>query len=182
MRSGRFDYDQRGLLDRGHVRFFTRRSFERMLDDCGVEIVMRTVVGSPVDDVLERGSAVRRAGRLVRAAAAIDRAAAHVWPTMFGYQFLYVLRPTAVRRRRRLRRPDRASPTRVRAGNYAGVVWGLGDSTLTAVVAEAPRDHRRRCTLATTDRLTVACVAGAAVGFVPFLLVLWDFGVGRYGG
>ena len=32
-------------------------------------------------------------GRLVQAAAAVDRAAAHVWPTMFGYQFLYVLRP-----------------------------------------------------------------------------------------
>ena len=28
-RSGRFDYDARGILDRGHVRFFTRRSFRR---------------------------------------------------------------------------------------------------------------------------------------------------------
>jgi glycosyltransferase involved in cell wall biosynthesis len=89
---GRFDYDQRGLLDRGHVRFFTRRSFERMLRDCGVEIVRRTVVGSPVDDVLQRGAS-SPTGRIVRAAAAIDRAAAHAWPTMFGYQFLYVLRP-----------------------------------------------------------------------------------------
>jgi glycosyltransferase involved in cell wall biosynthesis len=89
--TGRFDYDQRGILDRGHVRFFTRRSFERMLDDCGVEVVTRTVVGSPITDVLERGPT--SAGRIVRAAAAIDRAAALVWPTMFGYQFLYVLRP-----------------------------------------------------------------------------------------
>jgi hypothetical protein len=90
--TGRFDYDQRGLLDRGHVRFFTRRSFERMLKDCGLEIVTRTVVGSPVADVLERG-AQASTGRLVRAAATLDRVAAHVWPTMFGYQFLYVLRP-----------------------------------------------------------------------------------------
>jgi glycosyltransferase involved in cell wall biosynthesis len=90
--AGRFDYDQRGLLDRGHVRFFTRRSFERMLKDCGLEIVTRTVVGSPVADVLERG-AQASTGRLIRAAATLDRVAAHVWPTMFGYQFLYVLRP-----------------------------------------------------------------------------------------
>lgn len=89
---GRFDYDQRGLLDRGHLRFFTRRSFERMLRDCGVEIVMRTVVGTPVDDVLQRG-ATSPVGRIVRAAAVIDRGAAHAWPSMFGYQFLYVLRP-----------------------------------------------------------------------------------------
>ena len=89
---GRFDYDERGILDRGHVRFFTRRSFERMLDECGVEIVTRAVVGSPVADVLERGSSTSM-GRLVHVAATVDRAAAHVWPTMFGYQFLYVLRP-----------------------------------------------------------------------------------------
>ena len=27
---GRFDYDQRGILDAGHVRFFTRGDFERL--------------------------------------------------------------------------------------------------------------------------------------------------------
>ena len=97
MAAGRFDYDQRGLLDRGHVRFFTRRSFERMLDDCGLEVVDATVVGSPIADVLERGGE-SSTGRLVRAAAAVDRAAAHVWPTMFGYQFLYVLAPEVPRR------------------------------------------------------------------------------------
>jgi glycosyltransferase involved in cell wall biosynthesis len=90
---GRFDYDQRGLLDRGHVRFFTRRSFERMLDDCGIDVVARTVVGSPITEVLERGNESTKS-RLVSAAAAVDQRAAHIWPTMFGYQFLYVLRPT----------------------------------------------------------------------------------------
>ena len=60
---GRFDYDQRGLLDRGHVRFFTRRSFERTLRDCGVEIVRREVVGSPVDDVFNGGPVRQRRSR-----------------------------------------------------------------------------------------------------------------------
>ncbi len=30
--AGRFDYDQRGPLDRGHVRFFTKRSIERLFE------------------------------------------------------------------------------------------------------------------------------------------------------
>ena len=36
---GRFDYDRRGPLDEGHVRFFTRRSFERLVAECGLKIV-----------------------------------------------------------------------------------------------------------------------------------------------
>jgi SAM-dependent methyltransferase len=86
---GRFDYDQRGPLDHGHVRFFTRKSFERLVAASGLLVQLRDVVGSPVD-VLDRGgeTAVSRA---VRGAARADRAATRVWPTMFGYQFLYRL-------------------------------------------------------------------------------------------
>src|SRR3989344_2150872 len=35
MRSGIFDYSDKGQLDRTHVRFFTKRSIEKMLLDCG---------------------------------------------------------------------------------------------------------------------------------------------------
>ena len=35
MRNGIFDYSDRGQLDRTHVRFFTRRSLEKMLLGCG---------------------------------------------------------------------------------------------------------------------------------------------------
>ena len=87
--SGNFDYDQRGPLDRGHVRFFTRRSFERLVARAGLRIVERRTVGSPLD-VLERGGNLL-VGRAARAASAVDRAAVRVWPTLFGYQFLYKL-------------------------------------------------------------------------------------------
>jgi glycosyltransferase involved in cell wall biosynthesis len=93
--AGRFDYDQRGLLDRGHVRFFTRRSFERLVADCGLGIVRRAVVGTPIEDVLDRGGRVP-ARRAIEVAASVDRVAARVWPTMFGYQFLYELRPHSI--------------------------------------------------------------------------------------
>ena len=87
---GRFDYDQRGPLDHGHVRFFTRRSFEKLVDACGLRIIERVTVGSPVD-VLERGSEHSTAASVVGKVAAADRAATRLWPTLFGYQFLYRL-------------------------------------------------------------------------------------------
>jgi 2-polyprenyl-3-methyl-5-hydroxy-6-metoxy-1,4-benzoquinol methylase len=86
---GRFDYDSRGPLDEGHVRFFTRRSFERLVADCGLTIVARDTVGSPLD-VLERGGSAR-VGSLARGVGSVDRSATRVWPTLFGYQFLYKL-------------------------------------------------------------------------------------------
>jgi SAM-dependent methyltransferase len=88
--AGRFDYDQRGLLDHGHVRFFTRRSFERLVEQCGLRIVERETVGSPFD-VLGRGAADQRVARIAGRVAVADRAATRVWPTLFGYQFLYRL-------------------------------------------------------------------------------------------
>lgn len=35
LRAGVFDYSDKGLLDRTHLRFFTRRSIEQLLMDCG---------------------------------------------------------------------------------------------------------------------------------------------------
>lgn len=87
---GRFDYDQRGPLDQGHVRFFTRRSFEKLIAQSGLRIVERTTVGSPVD-VLERGGMSPRIARAARGVGKVDRAATRAWPTFFGYQFLYRL-------------------------------------------------------------------------------------------
>ncbi|WP_221633890.1 bifunctional glycosyltransferase/class I SAM-dependent methyltransferase [Nocardioides luti] len=88
--SGTFDYDQRGPLDHGHVRFFTRKSFERLIEQSGLRIVERETVGSPFD-VLDRGSADSRAARIAGRVAVADRAATRAWPTLFGYQFLYRL-------------------------------------------------------------------------------------------
>lgn len=86
---GLFDYDRRGPLDSGHVRFFSRRSFERLVRRSGLRIAHRDVVGSPVD-VGDRGGAAPL-GRVLRALSVLDRAAVRLWPTLFGYQFLYRL-------------------------------------------------------------------------------------------
>jgi SAM-dependent methyltransferase len=35
---GRWEYESSGVLDRGHLRFFTRSGIQRLFDDCGLEI------------------------------------------------------------------------------------------------------------------------------------------------
>jgi glycosyltransferase involved in cell wall biosynthesis len=89
--SGTFAYERRGILDAGHVRFFTRRSFERLARESGYEIARVRALGVPFE-VLGRGG---RGGRSIaaRALAAVDRVAVALWPSLFAYQFLVELRP-----------------------------------------------------------------------------------------
>jgi len=91
---GLFDYDQRGVLDRGHVRFFTRGSFRRLLRDTGFNITRHETTGLPVE-VLTSGG-----GRALGALRRLDRLAVAMRPTLFGYQFVCqcgrVARPSIV--------------------------------------------------------------------------------------
>jgi hypothetical protein len=79
---GLFDYDQRGILDRGHVRFFTRRGLLDLIRRSGFAVTRQQATGLPVE-VLSAGDGL--AWRGVRAA---DRLAVGTWPTLFGYQFV----------------------------------------------------------------------------------------------
>lgn len=88
--SGRFDYDRRGILDRTHLRFFTRRSFERMIRTAGWSIRRREYTGLPLAIADRGGPAPSGALRFI---SRLDRALVGIWPTMFGYQFLYELEP-----------------------------------------------------------------------------------------
>jgi SAM-dependent methyltransferase len=87
---GRFDYDRRGILDVGHVRFFTRRSFERIVKSAGLSVRRRESIGMPLE-VFERGG--HGQGGLGPRLGQVERAAVDVWPTMFAFQFLYELEP-----------------------------------------------------------------------------------------
>jgi len=89
---GRFDYDQRGILDRTHLRFFTRRSFRLLAEAQGLEVQRIESTGLPLDVVV--GSA--DGPSLVRARAAVQRVdelAGRVWPTLFAYQLVFELSP-----------------------------------------------------------------------------------------
>ena len=89
---GRFDYDRRGILDRDHVRFFTKRSFERLARARGYRVTRRTATGIPTE-VVERGARSDAASTgIARFVSRMDRAAVAVRPQLFAYQFIYELR------------------------------------------------------------------------------------------
>jgi SAM-dependent methyltransferase len=89
--SGTFAYERRGILDAGHVRFFTRRSFRRLVAEAGYSIGRERSLGLPFE-VLGRGG---RGGRATTAKVlgAIDQLAVSAAPSLFGYQFLAELHP-----------------------------------------------------------------------------------------
>jgi predicted TPR repeat methyltransferase len=88
--TGRFDYDQRGILDATHLRFFTRRSFLRMVRGVGFVPVETRNTGLPFSAVgLNSGST------FVRVASMVDTALVDTWPTLFAYQYVFELAPPA---------------------------------------------------------------------------------------
>jgi len=86
---GHFDYADRGILDRTHLRFFTRRTFCKMLDEAGLEIVRLTATPIPLQLVLNE----RYQGRLFHIVHALSAWISMHWQTMFGYQFVAEARP-----------------------------------------------------------------------------------------
>jgi len=83
---GMFDYDQRGILDATHLRFFTRRSITRMVERNGFAIRRLEPVGLPLDSLGVESAK----GHWLRL---IDHSLLSLWPTMFGYQFIIEAAP-----------------------------------------------------------------------------------------
>jgi 2-polyprenyl-3-methyl-5-hydroxy-6-metoxy-1,4-benzoquinol methylase len=83
---GRFDYQDRGILDRTHLRFFTQKTFRELLDDAGLETLQLTA--SPIPLPLAVPQCYH--GKLLAAVHAFNNWVARAWPTMFGYQLIAV--------------------------------------------------------------------------------------------
>lgn len=84
---GRFEYGSRGILDRTHLHFFTRKSGRRLARECGFRIVREKTTGIPFE--LVTGWSPRNP--VLRAVNFLYAALARTWPAMFGYQFVMVL-------------------------------------------------------------------------------------------
>ena len=91
--SGRFDYDRRGILDGGHLRFFSQRSFERVLHRAGWHVVRSSATGLPFAVADRGGGDGRLADRLQRLLGRLDAALVQKRPTLFAYQLIYELEP-----------------------------------------------------------------------------------------
>lgn len=86
---GRFEYRPRGILDKTHLRFFTRQSARRLVEACGYKVVEQKVTVMPLELVLgldPKNPLMIAINRLV---------AAMTWlaPSLLGYQTVLVARP-----------------------------------------------------------------------------------------
>jgi SAM-dependent methyltransferase len=88
--AGRFDYDRRGILDRSHIRFFTRQSFERLAAAAGFAPRRMDATGLPFE--LMRGDRSSEHSGF-RSLQLVDRLGVELWPSMFGYELVYELEP-----------------------------------------------------------------------------------------
>lgn len=86
--AGRFEYADFGLLDRTHLRFFTRATAHELARSTGFRIERERFV-----HLERRPGPLRRA--LPLPASLVDRALARVWPGLFAQQFVLRLRPCA---------------------------------------------------------------------------------------
>jgi len=89
---GNWTYEPAGLLDRDHLRFFTRRSAEQLLEDVGFEVMeVRAVPGGGYAEWEQAGAPGEiRAGRLGLSGLSPEEAA-----EFFVGQWLIVVRPAA---------------------------------------------------------------------------------------
>jgi 2-polyprenyl-3-methyl-5-hydroxy-6-metoxy-1,4-benzoquinol methylase len=90
---GRFEYTDRGILDRTHVRFFTRRTLIAMLAQAGLSIEELQVTPVPLPLVVPR----RLHGPWLDVAHGLSARAARIWPGGLAYQFVAACRSALAR-------------------------------------------------------------------------------------
>jgi 2-polyprenyl-3-methyl-5-hydroxy-6-metoxy-1,4-benzoquinol methylase len=80
---GHFDYADRGILDRTHLRFFTRKTLIDLVEGTGLDI--SSIAATPIPLELLSPFFVTRLGRWLNAAFARFTS---LYPTLLGYQFI----------------------------------------------------------------------------------------------
>jgi glycosyltransferase involved in cell wall biosynthesis len=83
---GKFEYTNRGILDRGHLRFFTRTTAERMFGELGLRVRQRQVAPTPWENVMP--PAARAVGAAVEK---VDYTLSQALPNVFAYQHIFEL-------------------------------------------------------------------------------------------
>ena len=86
--AGRFEYTETGILDRTHLRFFTRKTARRLFEEAGFRVTHESITIAPPTSGMP--GLVARWERLVErkhAGHAVHRAMS-VWPGFFGSQIV----------------------------------------------------------------------------------------------
>ena len=88
---GQFNYMERGILDRTHLHFYTRKTARALLESAGWEIVESKVTVMPLELIL--GLAPQN--KLMRVITETLALFTAIFPGLLGYQVMYSARPRA---------------------------------------------------------------------------------------
>lgn len=89
---GRFNYVERGILDRTHLRFFTLRSAGQLLSDASCEVLDVIPTPLPVQLVFPFTG-----NKFFRPMHEVHYALTRCWSSLFAYQFVLVTAPDPLR-------------------------------------------------------------------------------------
>lgn len=85
--SGRFEYTNKGILDRGHVRFFTGASARRLFSEAGLRVATSRTTPVPWENVIPPGLG----GVFTKAVEGADHLLSQLRPNLFAYQHVFEL-------------------------------------------------------------------------------------------
>jgi 2-polyprenyl-3-methyl-5-hydroxy-6-metoxy-1,4-benzoquinol methylase len=88
MALGKFEYANKGIMDRGHLRFFTKKTARRLFEDAGLEIVSERSTPIPWENVIPETLGKFTRDKVEKA----DYLMTRFWPNMFAYQNVFELR------------------------------------------------------------------------------------------
>ncbi len=88
---GQFTYKPRGILDESHVHLYTKKTFRRLVEGQGYQVVQSKVTPIPFELLAGRGRITRGFWKTVEY---VYYAAARLWPSLFAYQFIFMAVPT----------------------------------------------------------------------------------------
>jgi hypothetical protein len=86
---GYFPKMERGILDRTHLHFFTRRTAIAMLQRAGLQVQQVSATGIPLDELWKKGEGTL----LFRMFMRLQHLAVRLLPRLFGFQWVLVAKP-----------------------------------------------------------------------------------------
>jgi 2-polyprenyl-3-methyl-5-hydroxy-6-metoxy-1,4-benzoquinol methylase len=85
---GKFDYTERGILDKTHLRFFTRKTFMNLISNQNVKVIKLKTSPPPIEIIIPFLT-TNKIGLILQF---INQIPSFVFPRLFGYQHLCILK------------------------------------------------------------------------------------------